>query len=242
MSQIDRLEGALNFRDVGGWRTAHGRQVRRGRVYRSDHLGALSVQDIKSLQRAGRWRVLDFRGVQERLSAPCTMPGADVHSLAIEPTVVQEVARLLEAGQHVSSEKTGELMRDTYRGFVRDNTPRFAQFFRHLLDHDGPMVFHCTAGKDRTGFAAALLLHALDVPHEQIWDDYLITNQRLSRRPPNPSLPPQIAHVLHAVQRDFLQAALDMVEQLHGGLDDYLLHALKVDAAARKELAERLVA
>lgn len=242
MSTMDRLQGALNFRDVGGWRTADGRRVRRGRVYRSDHLGALTADDIAALQRMGRWRVLDFRGVTERESAPCVIPGADVRALTIEPTVVQEVAQLLEAGREVSSELTGELMRDTYRGFVRHNTHRFAEFFGHLLEHtQGPTVFHCTAGKDRTGFAAALLLHALGVPEDQIRDDYLLTNERFRHRAPNPNLPPQIAQVLHAVQLDFLQAALDVVEQEHGGLDRYLREALGVDATVRKELAGRLL-
>ena len=239
-----KLQGAPNFRDLGGLRNAQGRVFRAGRVFRSDHLGALTDDDVAALQgHHPQWRVLDFRGVTERTSAPCAIPRALVHSLAIEPTVVQKLSELLDAGRHVSPEHTAELMRDTYRAFVEHNTPRFAEFFSHLLQADDtPVVFHCTAGKDRTGLAAALLLHALDVPEATIWHDYLLTNERLRERTRLTSaLPEPVAHVLHRVQPDFLQAALDQVQQRHGGLDAYLRDALRVGAAERKELAARLL-
>lgn len=238
------LKGAPNFRDIGGLRNARGRALRAGRVFRSDHLGALTHDDIAALQRHHRqWRVLDFRGVTERTSAPCVVPQAQVHSLSIEPTVVQKLSDLLGAGRDVSAEHAAELMRDTYRAFVEHNTPRFAEFFDHLLNADDtPVVFHCTAGKDRTGLAAALLLHALEVPEPTIWHDYLLTNERLRERTRlASSLPEPVAHVLHRVQPDFLQAALDTVQQRHGGLDAYLRDALRVGAAERKELAARLL-
>jgi len=238
------LKGAPNFRDMGGLRNAQGRVLRAGRVFRSDHLGALTADDIAALQRHhAQWRVLDFRGVTERTMAPCIIPQARVHSLAIEPTVVQKLSDLLGAGRDVSAEHTAELMRETYRAFVEHNTPRFAEFFSHLLHADeAPLVFHCTAGKDRTGLAAALLLHALDVPEATIWHDYLLTNERLRERTRLAStLPEPVAHVLHRVQPDFLQAALDTVHSLHGGLDAYLRDALRVGAAERKELAARLL-
>lgn len=239
-----KLHGAPNFRDLGGLRNAQGRVLRRGRVFRSDHLGALTPQDIAALQQHHtQWRVLDFRGVTERTTAPCVIPQARVHSLAIEPTVVQKLSDLLGAGRTVSAEHTAELMRETYRAFVERNTPRFAEFFSHLLHaEDTPLIFHCTAGKDRTGLAAALLLHALEVPEPVIWHDYLLTNERLRERTRlASSLPEPVAHVLHRVQPDFLQAALDTVQQLHGGLDAYLRDTLRVGTAERKELAARLL-
>lgn len=238
------LKGAPNFRDLGGLRNAQGRALRPGRVFRSDHLGALTDDDIAVLQRHhGQWRVLDFRGVVERTAAPCVIPQARVHSLSIEPTVVQRLSGLLDAGRDISAEHTAELMRETYRAFVEHNTPRFAEFFAHLLQgDDAPLIFHCTAGKDRTGLASALLLHALQVPEAAIWQDYLLTNDRLRERTRLASaLPEPVAHVLHRVQPDFLQAALDTMQSRHGGLDAYLREALKVGAAERKELAARLL-
>jgi len=71
---------------------------------------------------------------------------------------------LLESGHALTAQDTVRLMQQTYRAFVHDNAPRFAELFGHLLESDAPLVFHCTAGKDRTGFAAALILLALGVP------------------------------------------------------------------------------
>ena len=234
-----RLDGAPNFRDLGGYANAQGRRIRRGKIFRSDHLGQLSPQDIAFLhQHLGAvWRVLDFRGVQERATAPCCLPQAQVHALSIEPTIVQKLTDLLAQSHTVSREETVRLMQDTYRGFVRNNTPRYAEFFQHLLSEpQTPLVFHCTAGKDRTGFAAALLLHALDVPADVVWQDYLLTNERLQNRPLNSQLPAPIAHVLHAVQTEFLSAALDTVNTEFGGLEAYLNDQLGLSPARRRTL------
>lgn len=234
-----RLEGAPNFRDLGGYPTAFGQGVRAGKIFRSDHLGHLSSADIERLHEAyGRkWRVVDFRGVNERATTPCTLPHAQVHCLSIEPTVVQRLTDLLVTTTDISTETTVSLMQATYRGFVENNTHRFAAFFQHLLsDTDTPLVFHCTAGKDRTGFAAALLLQALGVPSDVMWLDYLESNQRLQGRTSTSALPAPIAHVLHAVQKEFLQAALDVVTSSHGGTEAYLRYALGMTPQALEKL------
>ena len=92
-------------------------------------------------------------------------------------------------------------MRDSYRGYVQHNTPRFRALFAHLLEDRAPLVIHCTAGKDRTGFACALILHALGVPDDVISEDYLLTN-RFYRRDPAASsdLPDDVRQVLGTVQ------------------------------------------
>lgn len=234
-----RLDGAPNFRDLGGHANAQGRRIRRGRIFRSDHLGQLSPRDVALLhQRHGPlWRVLDFRGVQERTTAPCSLPQAQVHALSIEPTVVQKLTDLLAQSHTVTSEDTVLLMQDTYRGFVRNNTLRYAEFFQHLLsDSQSPLVFHCTAGKDRTGFAAALLMHALDVPEAIMWQDYLLTNERVQHRPLNSQLPAPIAQILHAVQTEFLSAAMDTVTAEFGGLQAYLSDQLGLTPDRRRTL------
>ena len=234
-----QLEGAPNFRDLGGYANRHGQRIRAGKLFRSDHLGQLTPSDIRFLHDSfgTPWRVLDFRGVQERATAPCQLPSAQVHALSIEPTIVQKITDLLAQAHSVSHEDTVRLMQDTYRGFVRHNTHRYAEFFQHLLsDADAPLVFHCTAGKDRTGFAAALLLHALDIPEVVIWQDYLQTNERLKNRPLSSLLPDPIAHVLHAVQPAFLQASLETVGQYHGSLMAYLENQLGLSSSARQKL------
>ena len=129
------------------------------------------------------------------------------------------------------------LMRDTYRGFVQHNTHRFAEFFSHLLESDEPTVFHCTAGKDRTGLAAALLLHAVDAPADEVMQDYLLTNERLAM--PDESrhgLPQDVMEVLWRVQPDYLAAAYAEAEDRFGSLDDYLAEGLGLGEAQRQRL------
>lgn len=238
-----RLAGAPNFRDLGGYQGHEGRPVRWRRLLRSDHLGGLTPADLKALtaELGPALRVCDFRGVAERTSAACCIPGAAVHSLPIEPTVVQRLTALLSAGHTLTQADTVRLMQETYRGFVRENTPRFAALFGHLLQaHDAPLVFHCTAGKDRTGFAAALILLSLGVPREEVMQDYLLTNVHLPIEPgARGAVPAEVVAVLYRVQEEFLAAALEAVDEGFGSVDAYLSRGLGLGTAERAQLARQ---
>ncbi len=242
MPHLLSLTGAPNFRDIGGYPGLSGRTICHGRLYRSDHLGKLAPADLSQLasRLGGSIRVLDLRGVAERQSAACAIPGATVHSLPIEPTIVQKLTSLMEAGHRLTAADTVALMQDTYRGFVRGNTARFAALFAHALEADkAPLVFHCTAGKDRTGFAAALLLLALGVSRERVMHDYMLTNDRY--QPPAASrygLSPAVASVLWRVQPEFLQAAFDAVEGDYGNMESYFREGLALTAPERARLGE----
>jgi protein-tyrosine phosphatase len=238
--RVLRLQGATNFRDLGGYLTPDGRQVRWGRIFRSDHLGRLTDDDEALLAALGLQRVLDFRGAQERAAMPNRLAAARHHTLGIEPVVVQRMQDLAAAGQRLSAAVAVDLMKDLYRGLVHDQAHRFAELFEHLLQADGPLVFHCTAGKDRTGFAAALVLHALGVPRAVVMQDYLLTNA-LYQPPPLPrtDTPAEALAVLWRVQADFLEAAFDALEADHGGVEQYLQQRLRVGPAARQALADR---
>src|SRR5437868_7530628 len=169
------LAGAPNFRDLAGYAGHGGLPVCRRRLFRSDHLGQLAPADLAAVTSilGESPRIVDLRGVTERASAVCSLQGATVHSLPIEPTIVQALSDLIAAGQTPTPQQVAAHMQDTYRGFVRNNTHRFAALFAHLLESNEPLVFHCTAGKDRTGFAAALILLSLGVSHDDVMRDYL---------------------------------------------------------------------
>ncbi|GAC1607930.1 MAG: tyrosine-protein phosphatase [Ramlibacter sp.] len=235
------LTGAPNFRDLGGYRTSDGKHtVLRHHLFRSDHLGNLAAQDIELL--SGRLRedvrVLDLRGVTERQSAVTVLEGARVHSLPIEPTIVQVLADLTDAGRKLTPADVVGHMQETYRGFVRHNTHRFASLFGFLLESNDPLVFHCTAGKDRTGFAAALILLALGVSQDEVMRDYLLTNERLQPKSEWKGLSPDVASVLYRVQPEFLDAAFEVVRKDYGDVDGYLRKGLGVGQSEKARLRE----
>jgi protein-tyrosine phosphatase len=232
------LTGAANFRDLGGHVGVEGRTVVPHRLFRSDHLGALTSEDAAQMKALNVGRVFDLRGATERETAICVLEGVQVHSLPIEPTIVQVLADLTDAGHTLSQADVVGHMQDTYRGFVRHNTRRFASLFSHLLEADDPLVFHCTAGKDRTGFAAALILLALGVSSDDVMRDYMLTNERLKPKNEWRGLAPEVAAVLYRVQPEFLQAAFEAVTQDYGGVDGYLRDGLSVREAERKRLRQ----
>ena len=191
------LEGARNCRDLGGYRTASGRRVRPGALFRSDRLNSLSADDLDELASRGIRTVVDFRAGPEierdrsRLWASVTS-----HiSLPVGDTVdgdISMVDQILAGRLHSVSEAD---MVELYMKMLLTYGERFAQFVSVAADIDHlPMLFHCTAGKDRSGLAAALVLEVLGVDRATVLDDYCVTNelrslQRISE------LTPQFAEV-----------------------------------------------
>jgi protein-tyrosine phosphatase len=237
------LAGASNFRDLGGYPGNDGRTVRWRQIFRSNHLGHLTAADVEVLRGLDLKSVFDFRGMEERAAAICVLDEVAVHSLPIEPTVVATLRALLAAGVPLSSTHGMEVMRDSYRNYVRHNTPRFRALFAHLVEDRAPLVIHCTAGKDRTGFACALILHALGVPDDVIAQDYLLTN-RFYRRDPSASneLPEDVRKVLASVEASFLAAAFDAIRADYGDLESYLQDGLGVGPRERAALEVRYLA
>lgn len=238
--RVWRLQGASNFRDLGGYGVRGGRTVRWRRLFRSDHLGALTDADRAALAGLGLARAFDFRGAAERAAAPYDLPGVIQHPLTIEPTVVQGLQALAAAGRRLTAATAAALMRERYRALVNDQAHRFAELFECLLEADAPVVFHCTAGKDRTGVAAALVLLALHMPLELVRQDYLLTNA-VFRHPPVPAsdTPQDVVAVLWRVQDDFLDAALGAIDDDQGGIETYFVRRLGLGPAARDALAAR---
>lgn len=239
------LEGASNVRDLGGWPTADGRRVAFGRVFRSAALARLTDADCVALAGIGLRTVCDFRGNRERERAPSRLRGLDwlqVHALPIEPTVGGSLSDIL-ATREATGEDVLSLLRRAYLAYVFDCGHRYAAMFSLILEGDRlPLLFHCSAGKDRTGFAAALLLTALGVPWESVVEDYLAT-RRLWRSDAELAreLPAAVGEKLLGVHPEILQAAFDAIRREFGGTDAYFARVLGLDAGRRERLRDLLL-
>lgn len=243
MTGAIRLRGAPNFRDVGGLRTRDGRTLAHGRLLRSGQLGELHEEDIAALE---RWLgadvcVIDLRGGIERSKRACALPRAIVHSLPIEPSVARKIDALIAAGETQLAHETSQLLAEAYRNFARNAREHLGTLFEHAVARNGrPMVVHCTAGKDRTGFMVAMLLSALDVPRATILDDYLVTNQRVQVKA-STRYPREVMEVLGTVQPDLLQAAFDTIDAEFGGCDAYLQKAAGLTPERRARLQQAVL-
>ncbi len=249
------LDGAHNFRDLGGYATADGRRVRWGRVYRSDDISELSDEDLDYLGRLGLRLVCDFRSDAERADSPDRLPtpAPETALLSISDTTVDPA----ELRERILSGDLGELdfakvLIDGNRSFASRFTDRYREMFERLGDAQGlPALLHCTAGKDRTGFGAALVLLALGVPEQTVYDDYLLTNATTAARSERVlwfirlrsfgRADVERIRPLFEARREYLSAGLDEVERGFGDVDRYLRDALGVDDAKRAQLQSALL-
>ncbi len=244
------LQCCDNFRDLGGYETNDGRTVRWDRLYRTNDLSKLTRSDLEYLSQFDVKLVCDFRSDRERIASPDRTIGdaPEILDLPVDQKGFdpEELRMKIRTGGMVALgiERT---MRDAYRAFVTDYSEAWAVMFQRLAwEENLPTVVHCTAGKDRTGFASALVLLALGVFEETVFEDYLLTNyyqQNFFRfvlrwvplysffRTDSKDLLP-----LLEARREYLQAALDEMVASYGSIDAYLEQALGLDAEMRAKL------
>jgi protein-tyrosine phosphatase len=238
------LEGGSNFRDFGGHRTADGRTVRRGLVFRSAHLGGLTDADRAALDRLGVRTIVDLRGVNEAAETPHQIEGlgCKVVGAHIEPAMGEKLSSAVATGT-ATPFLVMEVFIDHYRAYPRRCTPGFRTLFATLSDGTHrPLVFHCTAGKDRTGFASALLLSLLGVPWDEVMEDYLRTNDLWTGHVGRyPELDIDTRAAIVEARRPYLEAAFAAVRDDFGSPEGFADKALGLDAAARERLKAELL-
>jgi protein-tyrosine phosphatase len=238
------LEGGSNFRDLGGYRTIGGKSVRRGAVFRSAHLGNLTAPDRAALAQLGVRTIVDLRGVSEAAETPHQVEGVDCRIVGahIEPQLGDKIRNAIDAGTATPHLVMGYLT-DHYRDYPRRCAPGFRTLFGTLCDGEHrPLVFHCTAGKDRTGFASALLLTLLGVPWETVLQDYLHTNEVWTGHVGRyPELDIDTRAAIIEARTPYLEAAFEIVHADYGGPEGFADRALGLDALARERLRAELL-
>lgn len=236
------LEGCSNLRDLGGYRTADGRRVRHGLVFRSASLAALTEADGVACAALGLRTICDLRGVEESARAPSRLVGVEIVALPIEPTVGASLRDILETGR-ATGEDVVSLLHRAYQAYATEKLPQYRALFDLLLQPGRlPLLFHCSAGKDRTGFGAALLLLALGVPRDVVVQDYLATNRfwEGSKALP-PDTPVEVAQALKSAHAPLLEAALETALRGHADEAASMEIALGLDAARLAALRDALL-
>ena len=238
------LASASNFRDVGGYRTEDGRWVRMGVAYRSNGLAALTDSDYARLRGLDLKLVCDLRLEEERRKLPDPeIPNSSASADALSADVAAD------SGHHGSALrvliKRGDdaavlnFMKGAYRDFVDLPSAQSAyhRLFMRLAEPGSlPTVFHCTAGKDRTGWAQAVLLTILRVPRKTIIEDYVLTDRYMSAgaleqiRKSMPGVDVAMSKELTAADPAYLQTAFAEVDERYGSFDGYLRQGLRLDA------------
>jgi protein-tyrosine phosphatase len=246
------MDGAPNFRDFGGYQSADGRQVKWGYLFRSGHLCDLSDRDLDLLSSLELDLICDFRREEEQLSEPSRLPARGRRPrIASLPIVPGSNGAALDDADYEWGGRDAmfEFMVAINRDFATDETGAYARMFREILElDDARLLLHCAAGKDRTGFGAAIILLALGVPEATVMQDYLLTGRffepvrqldRIRRKYQLEQLAAEAILPMLEVHEDYLNMALSTILAGYGSVETYLREALRLGSSEVAELRRR---
>ena len=248
-SRLLNLNGGRNFRDLGGYETADGRRVKWGKLYRSGALHNLDAADYAMLSELDIETVVDFRGNSERQNELTQWQAGDINHMTWDYQLDFDSSAFKQmfAEGRVTEQDMEQVMAGMYPGLLNQQKNHYKAMFAELVADDKPLLFHCTAGKDRTGVAAALILYALGVEKDVIMQDYVLSEQIL--RPAYlmgghqergkehkqdasmamlARLPKEAIGALMGTRESYLNAAFTEMETQSGSIDAFIREELNV--------------
>jgi protein-tyrosine phosphatase len=251
------VTGSRNLRDLGGYRTMDGKEVKKGVLYRSDYLDQITKKDFEKLAALGLKTVYDLRGKEEQEKYPQRLPeivSVKVVSLPIfyqglDPWVT---ARRIVISGDVEEGEFHQLMIEAYRAYVLDFRPQWSILLKKLAEPGTlPALIHCTYGKDRTGVAVAIILRSVGVPRETVMEDYLLSNKFWESKTEVYSClancasgfrtPRSEVRALMEVRPEYLQASFAAIDEHYGSFDNYLDQGLNIDEQTLERLRAALL-
>ena len=241
------LEGGRNFRTLGGYETTDGRTVVWDKLYRSGVMTGITEADYDYLSSLGIKVICDLRTEEERTSEPTNWAAGDIDYLTFaDPTEDMSFMSVLMKPD-VTPQDVRDAFGDAYYGIGHQQAPAYRDMFDRLAAGDAPLAFNCSAGKDRTGVAAALLLTALGVPRETIVHDYQLSDDyvdymeefmgeeaRARMLEENPSyaffleLPPEIVEPIMATHPEYIETFFADIEAEYGTVGTFLEQVIEV--------------
>lgn len=248
---MDELARQFNFRDLGGLKSVDGREMRRETLYRSASLSELTPEHMAAVRNLNIRSVIDFRYNSERETHPTPWQEIGCREYwcwDYEPPGGRGGLVDLLTGETLTDTAARDLMLRVYPELTYSNVEALKHLFRTLQSNAGPLLIHCTSGKDRTGIAAALVLAALEVPRDAIHADYLATRRfdilasaAFRRDEPFPPERIEIIRPIFSVDSAYLDRMFDGIIARDGSLEGFFRNTLDLSASDLAALRERLL-
>lgn len=246
------LTGGYNFRDLGNYKTSNNRRVRQGRVFRSGSIANLTPDDIDQLARLGIKTICDLRSGPERIASPNRWieQGDFNYWSGKESQATGDPIPILKRCL-ITADETRQVACGIYRQMPYEQADSYREIFKRLTTGNTPLVFHCAAGKDRTGVASALILAALGVARETIVADYILTDQVIdricatfladSRHAAAIETPREVWFPVLEADPLYLETMFQEIKGRHGSVEGYLAEVIGLDRLALDALRDHLL-
>lgn len=252
--KVIRIKKVTNFRTVGSIKNADGRTLKEDKFFRSAHLHKLKKKSFNDFEKLGIKEIIDLRNSKEIAQKPDQLPDGIIYkkysAFEDEGDQLAQAKKLVLKGK-VNASDADKRMIDFYREYVTENPETIKTIITEILESDHPILYHCTAGKDRTGITTALILTILKFDKETIYNEYLLSN---NFRKPLVEKRLRLANTLHFlypkmdlkvleklswVEKKYLDAAFGEIEKKYGSTDAYIQQVLGISEAKREEYIQK---
>lgn len=249
-----QIKKVHNFRTPGNIRNSEGRILKEGRLYRSADLHHLKKRSFRELENLGIKEVIDLRNSKEIADKPDRLPDDIIYkkysAFEDKGDQLSQAKKLVLKGK-VNGSDADKRMIDFYREYVTENPETIRKIITEILESDQPVLYHCTAGKDRTGITTALILTILKFDKETIYNDYLLSNNYREKlvhkrlRLANnlhflyPKMDVKVLEKLSWVEAVYLDAAFNEITKKYGSIDTYIQQVLGISENKREEYIKK---
>ena len=245
------MDGSYNTRELGGYKTTDGKSVKWGVLFRSDKLSDISLEDQKYLKNLGIQRIVDFRSKAEKTEDPDKIPDGVAYiemPIEVDGAMRTKIEAILkgEINRNVK-----DFLIEANEEFIKNYSHIYSKFLKDLAKEQKPTMFHCTAGKDRAGFAAAITLIAIGVSKEDAINDYMKTNEYTAKRIDEMiskielmslyQTDGELLRPLLGVEREYLEAAFKAAENEYGSIENYIRGGLNISEKEIQQLRSFLL-
>lgn len=249
-----KIKKVNNFRTIGNIKNSEGKTLKEGKFYRSGNLYQLKNSSFNELGKLGIKEVIDLRNAKEIGNKPDNLPEnisyKKYSAFEDKGDQLSQAKKLVLKGKVTASDADKKML-DFYREYVTENPEIIKKIITEILESDQPILYHCTAGKDRTGIVTALILSVLKFDKETIYNDYLLSNnyrKNLVQKRLNlannlhffyPKMDLKVLEKLSWIESDYLDAAFDEINKKYGSIDIYIQQVLGISENKREQYIQK---